>query len=58
MPSADIASPTVVAPVDRLHLGIASVRQISAGHVSAATPSFGGPWAFFTHCNCFEGSDS
>ena len=58
MPSADIASPTTVAPVDRLHLAIASVRQISTGYVPAVTPSFGGPWAFIMHCKCFEGNGS
>lgn len=59
MPSNDISSPTVAAPVDRMSLGVDSVRRIATGVGDNAIPS--GACGRSTNpmwgvCVCFENS--
>ena len=53
MPNSDIASPPVAAPVNRMTLGVDSVRL---GRGGAADPSFWGRQARTDGGWCFEGS--
>jgi len=56
MPTNEISSPTVAAPVDRMSLGVASVRHLAAGVDVTVNPSSCEGEGRCT-CYCFEGSD-
>ena len=55
MPTNEISSPTVAAPVDRMSLGVDSVRHLAAGFGVTVSPS--GKCGTIEHHYCFEGSD-
>ena len=54
MPNSDIASPPVAAPVDRMTLGVDSVRPVQGDR---SNPSFTAQAKKNCMCMCFEGID-
>ena len=58
MPTFDIASPTTVAPVDRMSLAVGWVRPGATGINGKVDPSNSYNQIFMDNkCNCFEGNE-